>query len=89
MRVGRHRTVRFPIVRTEVWNGENVQRIVDENTTVSCRICGDTFLINQDTAYIPPDFNDCDVPMVRCPWCNYRASIYHYYDRIVKGQKKS
>ena len=89
MRVGRPKAVHFPIRRTEVYHGRNVTRTVEENTAVSCRMCGAAFLINSDTAYIPPDFNDCDVPMIRCPHCNYRCSVYYYYDRTVKRRKRS
>ena len=89
MRVGRHKIVRFPIRRTEVYCGENVQRIVEENTSVRCIRCGEQFLINRDTAYIPPDMNDCNVEMIRCPQCNFRASIYYYYAQTEKKRKRS
>ena len=87
MKAGRPRKLSFPIRRVEVWHGADVHRSVEENTTVSCVTCGETFLINGDTAYISRDDQDSEIEMVRCPHCGRRASIYHYYDRIVRKKK--
>ena len=87
MKPGRPKKLTFPIQRTEVWHGRDVKRSVEENTTVTCVRCGEMFLINYDTAHISRDAYGSDVPEVCCPRCGRRASIYHYYDRIVKGRR--
>lgn len=87
MRLGRPRQIRFPICRTEVYHGRDVPRTVEENTTVNCVQCGGKFLINRDTAYV--SYDESLVEMVRCPRCGRRASIYHYYDRVVKRKHNS
>ena len=86
--MGRYKKVRFPIRRTEVYHGRDIERTVEEHTTVRCWMCGETFLINSDTVYIQPDAVGSDIEMVRCPQCNARASIYHYYDRTVSGKSR-
>ena len=88
MKAGRPRKISFPIQRIEVWHGADVKRVIDENTTVRCVTCGETFLINGDTAYVSRDEIDSQVEMVRCPHCGRRASIYHYYDRVVRRKRK-
>jgi len=88
LRAGRPKRLTFPIRRVEVFHGNDVARSIEENTTVTCVRCGAMFLINYDTAYISRDAYDSNVPEVRCPQCTRRASIYHYYDRIVKGKRR-
>ena len=89
MNAGRPKKVRFPIQRTEVAHGTPIVRTVEENTTVRCVQCGEKFLINYDTVYISRDEINSEVEMVRCPHCNRRASIYHFYDQIGEKPKKS
>ena len=78
----------FPIRRIEVVHGQDIERSVEEHTAVHCWMCGMQFLINSDTVYIQPDAVESDIEMVRCPQCNTRASIYHYYDQIVSSQHR-
>ena len=87
MKAGRPRKISFPIQRIEVWHGADVKRSVEENTTVRCVQCNEIFLINGDTVYISRDEQNSEIEMVRCPHCGRRASIYHYYDRIVRKRK--
>ena len=88
MKAGRPKKVTFPIQRTEVVYGISIKRTVEEHTAVKCVRCGMTFLINADTVYISRDDLDSDIEMVRCPQCNRRACIYHYYDQIFAKRKK-
>lgn len=89
MNPGRPKKIRFPIQRTEVVHGTPIVRTVEENTAVRCVQCGELLLINQDTVYYSRDRMDSEVEMVRCPQCNRRASIYHFYDQIIEKPKKS
>ena len=88
MKPGRPKRIAFPIRRIEVVHGMPLERVVEENTAVNCVQCGMQFLINRDTAYISRDEIGSDIQEVRCPFCNRRASIYHYYDQILKKKRK-
>ena len=88
MKAGRPKKVSFPIRRIEVVHGISIPRIVEENTAVRCVRCGMMILINADTVYISRDDLDSDIEIVRCPQCNRRACIYHYYDQIIANRKK-
>ena len=52
MKPGRPKAVRFPILRTEVVNGEETVRTVEDHTAVTCVQCGMPFEISSDTAYV-------------------------------------
>ena len=82
MRPGRRKIVRFPIERTEVMYGAARKRRVEENQSVNCLRCGRRFLINRDTAEIFP--GPSDMPVIRCPRCNYRAAVCYYYDQAAR-----
>lgn len=88
MKPGRPKAVRFPIRRTEVVNGEETVRTVEDHTAVTCVQCGMPFEISRDTAYVSRDEVDSQIEMVMCPICFRRASIYHYYDQIPKPKPK-
>ncbi len=88
MKPGRPKAVRFPIRRTEVVNGEETVRTVEEGTDVICVQCGMPFKISSDTAYVSRDEVGSQIEMVMCPICFRRASIYHYYDQLPKPKPK-
>ena len=83
---GRPRIVQFPIQRTEVAYGRSRVRTVEGNAAVNCLRCGQRFLINQDTAHYVP--GPSDMPVVRCPRCNYLAAVCYYYDQTDSPERR-
>ena len=84
---GRYPKVRFPIRRIEVCSGQDFERVVNENTTVSCLRCGESFLINGDTAFLQKKSLD-EMPYIRCPRCSYTAAVVHYYNQAIKKERR-
>ena len=74
---GRRPNVRWPIRRTVVCLGEERELKIEENTTVRCVRCGQSFLVNGDTAFVRLTVHgswEC----VRCPHCGRIADAFYY-----------
>lgn len=74
---GRPPKIQFPIRRTVVISGRPREMLIEENTTVHCVICGETFLVNGDTAFIRRH-RQFDETIVRCPRCGRMADAFYY-----------
>ena len=74
---GRPPRIQFPIRRTVVSLGRAREMLIEENTTVRCVLCGESFLVNGDTAFIRrrPTWEET---IVRCPRCGKMADVFYY-----------
>ena len=74
---GRQPHIQFPIRRTVMIERRPREMLIQENQTVHCVRCGESFLVNGDTAFIRRTaLDDCE--MVRCPRCNRIADAFYY-----------
>ena len=78
--------VKFPIRRIEVAYGRSRTRVIEENSAVNCLRCGRRFLINSDVTFTIPGLSD--MPVTRCPECNYLAAVCYYYDQADSPEKR-
>lgn len=75
--VGRPTAIHWPIRRTVVCLGEERELKIEENTTVKCVRCGQSILVNGDTAFVLLTVHgswEC----VRCPHCGRIADAFYY-----------
>ena len=78
---GRPPAVRFPIMRTEVCQGQEFRRVLEEGSTVRCIRCGKRIRVNSTTAIRHNDALD-DMEYIRCLECGYLAAVLDYFDRV-------
>ena len=67
----------FPIVMDVQEGSLTEHKTLNKYAAVQCRNCGKKIVVSEDTAVMVAD----DVPAIRCPNCEYTASVLYYFPK--------
>jgi DNA-directed RNA polymerase subunit RPC12/RpoP len=67
----------FPITMDVQEGSLTEHKTLNKYAAVQCRNCGKKIVVSEDTAVMVAD----DVPAIRCPNCEYTASVLYYFPK--------